>query len=108
VRPTGFVCEAPQTAYQAWVAHYLISQFGIDRVASEPKIYTQLFQSPLKAKYRSGEAEPDAVVTRRPGIKMPHYVNRLGKASDDSGLGLLKDLVAGGQRTDAAGAKAEC
>ncbi|QOT19312.1 hypothetical protein [Paenarthrobacter sp. YJN-5] len=84
---------APEASYQAWFAHYLISQFGIDRVAREPKIHTKLFTSPLKARYKNGEAEPDAVITRRPGITMPHYANRLGKASDDSGLGLLKDLA---------------
>ena len=27
---------APEATFQAWFAHYLISQFGIDRVAREP------------------------------------------------------------------------
>lgn len=45
------------------VRAFLISQFGIDRVAREP------------------------------GSPMPHYANRLGKASDLSGLGLLKELA---------------
>ncbi|PTT70187.1 hypothetical protein DBR22_01845 [Arthrobacter sp. HMWF013] len=85
---------APEPSYQAWFAHYLISQFGIDRVAREPIIHIKNFsESALKAKVGGGEVRPDVVVTREPGIMMPHYANRLGKASDLSGLGLLKDLA---------------
>lgn len=29
----------PEATYQAWFAHYLISQFGIDRVAREPNFH---------------------------------------------------------------------
>lgn len=85
---------APEPSYQAWFAHYLISQFGIDRVAREPLIHIKPFSdSPLKAKVGGGEVRPDVVVTRNPGIVMPHYANRLGKATDESGLGLLKELA---------------
>jgi hypothetical protein len=85
---------AAEPSYQAWFAHYLISQFGIDRVAREPLIKDSDFTpSPLKDKVGGGEVRPDVVVTTRPGIMMPHYANRLGKASDDSGPGLLRDLA---------------
>ncbi|MCB5292613.1 hypothetical protein [Arthrobacter sp. SO3] len=85
---------AGEPSYQAWFAHYLISQFGIDRVAREPLIKILDFTpSPLKARVGGGEVRPDVVVTIRPGIMMPHYANRLGKASDESGLGLLRDLA---------------
>lgn len=85
---------APEQSYQAWFAHYLISQFGIDRVAREPIIHVKNFtDSPLKTKVGGGEVRPDIVVTREPGIMMPHYANQLGKASDLSGLGLLKTLA---------------
>lgn len=85
---------APEPSYQAWFAHYLISQFGIDRVAREPIIHVRNFsESALKTKIGGGEVRPDVVVTRTPGIMMPHYANRLGKASDKSGLGLLKELA---------------
>lgn len=85
---------APEPSYQAWFAHYLISQFGIDRVAREPIILVKNFTaSPLKIKVGGGEVRPDIVITREPGIMMPHYANRLGKASDLSGLGLLKELA---------------
>ncbi|MBE4720512.1 hypothetical protein [Pseudarthrobacter sp. AB1] len=85
---------APEPSYQAWFAHYLISQFGIDRVAREPLIHIKNFtESPLKSKVGGGEVRPDVVVTREPGIMMPHYANQLGKASDRSGLGLLKTLT---------------
>jgi hypothetical protein len=85
---------AAEPSYQAWFAHYLISQFGIDRVAREPIINISGFTpSPLRTKIGGGEVRPDVVVTTRPGIMMPHYANRLGKASDDSGLGLLRGLA---------------
>lgn len=85
---------APEASYQAWFAHYLITQFGIDRVAREPILHIKGFSdSPLKARVGGGEVRPDIVVTREPGITMPHYANRLGKASDLSGLGLLKTLA---------------
>lgn len=85
---------APEASFQAWFAHYLISQFGIDRVAREPIININSFtDSELKARIGGGEVRLDAVVTRNPGIVMPHYANRIGKASDESGLGLLKELA---------------
>lgn len=85
---------APEASFQAWFAHYLISQFGIDRVAREPIININGFpDSELKTRVGGGEVRPDAVVTRHPGIVMPHYANRIGKASDESGLGLLKELA---------------
>lgn len=85
---------APEPSYQAWFAHYLISQFGIDRVAREPIIHIKNFaESALKSRVGGGEVRPDVVITREPGIMMPHYANRLGKASDNSGLGLLKGLA---------------
>ncbi|WLQ06108.1 hypothetical protein [Arthrobacter oryzae] len=85
---------APEATFQAWFAHYLTSQFGIDRVAGEPIININGFPgSELKAKVGGGEVRPDAVVTRHPGIVMPHYANRIGRASDESGLGLLKELA---------------
>lgn len=86
--------RAPEASFQPWFAHYLISQFGIDRVAREPIININGFpDSELKTKVVSGEVRPDAVVTRHPGIVMRHYANRIGKASDESGLGLLKELA---------------
>lgn len=85
---------APEASYQAWFAHYLISQFGIDRVAREPIIKIHNFRTAeLRDRIGGGEVRLDAVVTRVPGILMPHYANRLGKASDESGLGLLKELA---------------
>lgn len=84
---------APEASFQAWFAHYLISQFGIDRVAREPIINITGFPaSDLKSSLGGGEVRLDAVVTRHPGIVMPHYANRIGKASDESGLALMKEL----------------
>lgn len=80
---------AAEASFQAWFAHYLISQFGIDRVAREPIFNTGYFNSIA----RSGEVRLDLVVTRHPGIMMPHYANRRAKSSDLSGIGLLKELA---------------
>ncbi|MGO2069007.1 hypothetical protein [Glutamicibacter arilaitensis] len=85
---------APEASYQAWFAHYLISQFGIDRVAREPVINIGNFsQNEYKVAFDGRlEVRLDAVVTSEPGIMMPHYANRLAKAADESGLGLLNHL----------------
>src|SRR5690606_14825029 len=66
---------APEATFQAWFAHYLISQFGIDRVGREPTIRIDPFMdSPWKEQLRgSGHARLDAVVTRTPGLQLPHY-----------------------------------
>ncbi|GAB3168152.1 hypothetical protein GCM10027059_30380 [Myceligenerans halotolerans] len=86
---------APEAAFQAWFAHYLISQFGIDRVAREPIVRIGTFMdSPWKARLGgSGEAKLDVVVTRRPGVHLPHYAG-LTRSSDGTGLETLKGLAA--------------
>ncbi|MCW4465473.1 hypothetical protein OK351_08155 [Glutamicibacter sp. MNS18] len=84
---------APEPSYQAWFAHYLISQYGIDRIAREPVIHIRpLPESPFKARFTGSELRPDVVVTKAPGIMMPHYANRLAKADDETGIGLLGHL----------------
>ncbi|EYR62092.1 hypothetical protein N866_11980 [Actinotalea ferrariae CF5-4] len=85
---------APEPTYQAWFAHYLISQFGIDRVAREPIIKKEHFgDSPWKARVLGNHVRLDAVVTREPGVRLPHYANRLLRAKDGTGLQILKDLA---------------
>lgn len=85
---------APEAAYQAWFAHYLISQFGIDRVAREPIIkFADFSESQYKNQLRGGEVKLDAVVTRQPGIMMPHYANGLARSADGSSLSLLNELA---------------
>lgn len=85
---------APEASYQAWFAHYLISQFGIDRVAREPVVHIRNLPENEHTMTFGGKSEIrlDAVVTREPGIMMPHYANRLAKAVDGTGLGLLNHL----------------
>lgn len=79
---------ANEASYQAWFAHYLIGQFGIDRVGREVTINEKYFaHSP-----GVGEVRPDAVVARKPGIMIPHYANGEARSSDESGLGILKHL----------------
>ncbi|MCQ1948752.1 hypothetical protein NNX28_02255 [Arthrobacter sp. zg-Y859] len=80
---------ANEASYQAWFAHYLIGQFGIDRVGREVIINEKYFvHSP-----RPGEVRPDAVVARKPGIMIPHYANGEARSSDESGIGILKHLA---------------
>ena len=80
-----------EATYQAWFAHYLISQFGIDRVAREPDFGHHSFTSPLIGRFTGHQIKLDAVVTRTPGIAMPHRAHRDGK--DIGGLPLLADLA---------------
>lgn len=74
---------APEATFQAWFAHYLISQFGIDRVAREPNFKHRDFSSRYAAFFRGGEVKIDAVVSGEPGINLPHYAHR-----EDPGHGL--------------------
>ena len=57
---------APEASFQAWFAHYLISQFGIDRVAREPVIKHQHFASHWRALVPGGPVRLDNVVTPVP------------------------------------------
>jgi len=85
---------APEPTYQAWFAHYLISQFGIDRVAREPRIKIADFaETPWKILIRTGEIMLDVVVTLEPGVHLPHYANVLDRSPDGSGLSALGDLA---------------
>lgn len=85
---------APEPTYQAWFAHYLISQFGIDRVAREPMVKKQhFFDSPWKAMVEGDHVRLDAVVTRDPGVHLPHYANRRDRAGDGSGLERLRCMA---------------
>lgn len=85
--------RAPESTYQAWFAHYLISQFGIDRVAREPTFrhWKMFAPSPFLARFKGQEIKLDVVVTRRPGIDMPHWVHR--SDSKHGGTALLADLA---------------
>ena len=85
---------APEPTYQAWFAHYLISQFGIDRVAREPMVKKEHFaETPWKAKVAGNHVRLDVVVTREPGIHLPHYANRWDRAADGTGLQRLRGMA---------------
>lgn len=84
---------APKPTYQAWFAHYLITQFGIDRVAREPRIKVADFTSPWIAKVPRSEVLLDAVVMREPGVHLPHYANKLDPSADGTGLHRLKRMA---------------
>ena len=84
---------APEPTYQAWFAHYLISQFGIDRVAREPMVKKRDFKdSDWKAKVVGDHVRLDIVVMRKPGVHLPHYANILDRSPDGSGLSRLSDM----------------
>ena len=82
--------RAPEATYQVWFAHYLISQFGIDRVAREPIFKHLRAGSAWQLLVPGGEVKLDAVITREPGIDLPHYVHRGG---DGTGMHTLGDLA---------------
>lgn len=66
---------APEATFQAWFAHYLISQFGIDRVVREADFGIREpgagFVSPMAEHFKGGAVYLDAVVLRRPGVDLP-------------------------------------
>lgn len=85
---------APEPTYQAWFAHYLISQFGIDRVAREPMIKKEPFAAtPWKALVRGDHVRLDVVVMRTPGVHLPHYANKLDVSPDGTGLIRLRQMA---------------
>lgn len=81
---------APEATYQAWFAHCLISQFGIDRVAREPNFKHKGFASAYGRHLTGAEVKIDAVVTRSPGVDLPHYAHR---NSSMGGLEALSQLA---------------
>lgn len=87
---------APEATYQAWLAHYLISQFGIARVAREPIFKHAHFESDYRKHFAgSGEVRLDAVVNRVPGINLPHYAHRgdsVGGLESISELAVISEL----------------
>jgi hypothetical protein len=85
---------APEPTYQAWFAHYLISQFGIDRVAREPMVKKANFEeTPWKSRVLGDHVRLDVVVMRSPGVHLPHYASRLDRAEDGSGLQRLRGMA---------------
>ncbi|NMM25542.1 MAG: hypothetical protein HHJ11_19065 [Phycicoccus sp.] len=85
---------APEATFQAWFAHYLISHFGIDRVAREP-IFKHLHpDSQWQALVPGGEVKLDAGVMRKPGVNLPHYILRApDKDGGLTGMMSLADLA---------------
>ena len=82
---------APEATYQVWLAHYLISQFGIDRVAREPNFKHKHFRSHYRESLRGNEVKLDVVIARSPGIDLPHYVHR--ESAGEGGIGALSQLA---------------
>ena len=53
---------APEATFQAWFAHYLLSQFGIDRAAPGPIFKHALLAQPGRAWCPAGGIKLDVVV----------------------------------------------
>lgn len=81
---------APEATFQAWFAHYLISQFGIDRVAREPDFGVDHLGPPWRARFPGQSVMVDIVVTRTPGIDLPR---RALLVEDRTGTRRLADLA---------------
>lgn len=85
---------APEPTYQAWFAHYLISQFGIDRVAREPMVKKENFsESSWKQKVLGNHIRLYVVDMKTPGVHLPHYANRVDVAPDGTGLLRLRRMA---------------
>ncbi|PXY19619.1 hypothetical protein [Prauserella muralis] len=85
---------AQEASYQAWFAHYVISQFGIDRVAREAIVHIRhMPEGPWRNLLGVSEARLDIVVSRAPGVRAVHYANQHYKAADGTGLSALSDLA---------------
>jgi len=85
----GVVANEP--TFQAWFSHYLISQFGIDRVAREPDIGVRHLQGPRAQRFQTTQSVMvDIVITRAPGIHLP----RRASLEDRSGIDRIGGLAA--------------
>jgi hypothetical protein len=85
---------APELPYQAWFAHYLITRFGIDRVARQPMIKkTHFTDTALREKFAGDHVRLDVVVMRQPGVHLPHYASRIDRATDGTGLVRLQEMA---------------
>ena len=85
---------AQEASFQMWFGHYVISQFGIDRVAREPIVHTRPFpEGTWRTRLGVSEARLDLVVSREPGIRAIHYANRHYKSADGTGLSALTELA---------------
>ena len=60
--------RGPEATFQAWLAHYLISQFGIDRVAREISFNPTRIESSWQHKFPGHAVRLDNVVTNTHGI----------------------------------------
>lgn len=98
---TCSAATAPEATFQVWFAHYLISQFGIDRVARELNFNFRAVESDYRSHFQrpnrsGGEIRLDAVIARYPGIDMPHYALRpdaaVGGLSIIGGLAVIGEL----------------
>jgi len=84
---------APEATYQAWFAHYLISQFGVDRVAREPGVKHKHFrEARWLERVKGSHVRLDAVVTRAPGVHLPRY-SPIYQPHDTTGLDVLRRLA---------------
>lgn len=79
---------ANEATFQAWFAHYVISQFGIDRVAREPDIGLRHLTVD-RSRFPGNQVRVDLVVTRKPGVHMPHRA----LLEDRSGMSRIGDLA---------------
>jgi hypothetical protein len=79
---------ANEATFQAWFAHYVISQFGIDRVAREPDIGLRHLTVD-RSRFPGNQIRIDLVVGRRPGVHMSH---RAG-LDDRSGVSRIGELA---------------
>lgn len=84
---TGVV--APEATFQAWLAYFMIGEFGLDRVAREPDFGTSTLTSPWRNHFKGHSVNVDLVVTRTPGIYLP----RRAQLTDRSGVSRLGDLA---------------
>ena len=81
---------APEATFQAWFAHYLISQFGIDRVAREVDFGVHHVEPHWRERFTGHSVMVDVVVTRTPGINLPR---RAFVDDDKTGTRRLADLA---------------
>jgi len=82
-----------EATYQVWFAHYLISQFGIDRVIREPDFGPRYFATRQPDAFEGDSLRLDVVVSREPGLDVPHRAHRPRVSDQHGGIALLGDLA---------------
>lgn len=88
---------APEATYQAWLAHFLMAQFGVLRVVREVDFGSRYLDPETAAAFPGHNLMLDVMVLRAPLVNLPRRAHLARAAPEDplvkSGLSRLQDFA---------------